>query len=81
MPRHNSVVDLITKEIAIHSATSVKIQKKRASRAEPAMFCNSEQMSLPIPPDDDDVNEVFGQIFVLEVDCTFDYSLEEAFFT
>ena len=60
--------------------------KHSHSTVKPSMFnlCNDESVFSNITANTPDVivvNETLKEVFILEVGCTFDYSLEEAFLT
>ena len=83
--RHDRIVDLIVKDISTHFSPLVKMYKH--SCVKPSMFhlCNSNPGTFSHlsanTPDVVVVNEESKEVFVLEMACTFDSSLEEAFMT
>ena len=81
--RHDRIVDLITKDISSTLGSSITLYKH--STVSPSMFdlCNGDVFSnlTANTPDVFVVNETLREVFILEVGCTFDSSLEEAFLT
>ena len=83
--RHDRIVDLIVKDVSKHLSPSVKIYKHSSVKA--SMFqhgsSNSDAFShlSATTPDVIVVNEELSEVFILEVACTFDSSMEEAFMT
>ena len=82
--RHDRTVDLISKDISSIFRSSITLYKH--STVQPSMFnlCNDDFVFSNISantPDVIAVNENHREVFILEVGCTFDYSLEEAFLT
>ena len=82
--RHDRIVDLISKDISSIFRSSITLYKHSAVK--PSMFslCNDDSAFSNISANTPDVivvNENHREVFILEVGCTFDYSLEEAFLT
>ena len=83
--RHDRIVDLISKDITSIFRSSILLYKH--STVKPSMFslCSDDSdvfSNIPAnTPDVVVVNENRREVFVLEVGCTFDHSLEEAFLT
>lgn len=83
--RHDRLVDLISKDISSIFGSLISLFKHFIVK--PSMFnlCNDDSdVFLNIPANTPDVvvvNEHRREVFVLEVGCTFDHSLEEAFLT
>ena len=82
--RHDRIVDLISKDISSVFRSSIRMYKH--STVKPSMFnlCNDDSVFSNITANTPDVivvNETLKEVFILEVGCTFDYSLEEAFLT
>ena len=82
--RHDRIVDLIVKDISSNYSSSVKMYKD--SCVKPSMFqnCNSSEAFSHVSANTPDVvvvNEEISEVFIVEVACTFDYSMEEAFMT
>ena len=85
MYRHDRLMDLISKYITYTFRYSTSLFKHYIVK--PSMFslCSDDSDVLSnIPANTPDVvvvNENLREVFVLEVGCTFDHSLEEAFLT
>ena len=83
--RHDRIVDLVVTGKMSYIQPSVKVVKH--SRALSSMFhlCNQEQNVFQDitanTPDGILVDEESREVIILEVGCTFDHSLEEAFLT
>ena len=84
--RHDIIVDLLVKNMLLYiPPSSVKVYTH--ARVSPDMFilCNNEVDTFTHftanTPDVLVVNEEKREITILEVGCTFDYSLKEAFLT
>ncbi len=83
--RHDRIVDLIVKDISNHVSPLVRVYTHACVK--PSMFQylndNSEMFSdlSANTPDVDVINEECKEVFVLEIACTFDSSMEEAFLT
>ena len=82
--RHDRIVDLLVKNMLLYiPPSSVKVHTH--TRVSPDMFilCNNEVDNFSNvtanTPDVIVVNEESREVTILEVGCTFDYSLEEAF--
>ncbi len=78
--RHDRIVDLIVKDISNHVSPLVRVYTH--SCVNPSMFQylndNSEMFSdlSANTPDVDVINEECREVFVLEIACTFDSSME-----
>ena len=81
--RHDRIVDIITKDVSPMFDSSVVIHKH--SCVKPEMFrCSDPHVFANITANSPDViviDENNKEVFLLEVGCTFDSSLEEAFLT
>ena len=82
--RHDRIVDLISADISSIFRSSIMLYKH--STVKPSMFslCNDVSMFSHVTANTPDVvvvNENHREVLILEVGCTFDYSLEEAFLT
>ena len=80
--RHERIVDLISADILYMFRSTIMLYKY--STVKPSMFslCNNVSLFSNVTvntPDVVAVNENHREVFILEVGCTFDYSLEEAF--
>ena len=79
--RHDRIVDIITKDVSPMFHSSAVFYKH--SRVKPEMFqCNDSHVFANITADTPDViviDENSREVFLLEVGCAFDSSLEEAF--
>ncbi len=79
--RHDRIVDLIVKDISNHVSPLVRVYTH--SCVNPSMFqylSNKSDLSANTP-DVVLINEECREVFVLEIACTFDSSMEEAFMT
>ena len=82
--RHDRIVELIAKDISKYHASTVRMYKH--SRVIPSMFqlCDNPDMFTSLTANTPDVvvvDEESREVSVLEMACTFDLSLEEAFMT
>ena len=81
--RHDRIVDIITKDVSPMFHSSAVFYKH--SRVKPEMFqCNDSHVFTNKTADSPDViviDENSREVFLLEVGCAFDSSLEEAFLT
>ena len=82
--RHNRIVDLIVKDISHHFPASVKMYTNACVNASMFHLCNNQNAFSQLSANTPDVvvvDEESREVSVLEVACTFDTSLEEAFMT
>lgn len=83
--RHDRIVDLLVKDIMPYAPFSVKIYKHSCVSSTMFKLCNNERDVFSNvtanTPDVVVVDEDSREVTILEVGCTFDYSLEEAFLT
>ena len=83
--RHDRIVDLISEGVMSTFRPAATLYKH--STVKPSMFSRCSKDSEVFSnfsantPDAVIVNEIHREVFVLEVGCTFDHSLEEAFST
>ncbi len=83
--RHDRIVDLIVKDISNHVSPLVRVYKH--SFVKPYMFqylSNHSEMFSDLSANTPDVvviNEECREVYVLEIVCTFESSMEEAFLT
>ena len=82
--RHDRIVELIVKDISKYHVPTVRMYKH--SRVIPPMFhlCNNPDIFTSLTANTPDVvivDEESREVSVLEMACTFDPSLEEAFMT
>ncbi len=81
--RHDRIVDLIVKDISNHVSPLVRVYTHACVK--PSMFqclSNNSDMFSDLSANTPDVvviNEECREVFVLEIACTFDSSMEEAF--
>ncbi len=82
---HDRIVDLIVKDISNHVSPLVRVYTH--SCVKPSLFqslSNNPEMFSDLSANTPDVaviNEECREVFVLEIACTFDSSMEEAFMT
>ena len=82
--RHDRIVDLIVKDISHHTPAPVKMYTHACVNASMFHLCNDQHPLSQLSANTPDVvlvNEESREVSVLEVACTFDTSLEEAFMT
>ena len=80
--RHDRIVDLLAKDIGSYVPSSAKMYKH--SRVSTAMFMhnNEDEASSDVTANSPNIGaEDSREVTILEVACTFDHSLEEAFLT
>ena len=82
--RHDRIVDLIVKAISNHFPPPVKMYKHSSVNHTMFHLCNNPATFTHIPANTPDVvvvDDLSKEVFLLEVGCAFDPSLEEAFMT
>jgi hypothetical protein len=82
--RHDRIVDLLVKNMLLYTPpSSVKVYTHSRVSSDMFTLCNNEvdyfSNVTANTPDVIVVDEVSREVTILEVSCTFDYSLEEAF--
>ena len=81
--RHDRIVDLIVKDISQHFSATVKTYTNTSVNAFMFHLCNNQHYFSHLSANTPDVvvvDEESREVSVLEVACTFDSSLEEAFY-
>ena len=81
--RHNRIVDLLVKDMLSYVTSPVKTYKHTRVSTDMFNLCNNEydDFSNVAANTSDVVDEGSREVTILEVGCSFDYSLEEAFCT
>ena len=82
--RHDRIVDLIVKDVSYHLSSSVKMYTNSCVNASMFDLCNNPHHFTQLSANTPDVvvvDEESREVSVLEIACTFDTSLEEAFMT
>ena len=82
--RHDRIVNLIVKDIKHHFTASMKMYTNTRVTASMFHLCNDQNAFSHLSANTPDVvvvNEESREVSVLEMACTFDSNLEEAFMT